>query len=74
MASNLNRSGFRGTRFVSSTVVWVTATTGLFYGVIDADQWLNLSIFTLGLYGASEVGTKGATAYAVQKKESNNGP
>ncbi len=66
---NLSKSGFSGTRFVSSTVVWTTATTGWFYGVMDADQWLNLSIFIIGLYGASEVGAKASTAMAVKKRE-----
>ncbi len=72
MASNLQKQGFKGTRFVSTTIVWLTATAGWFYGQMDASEWITLSTFILGIYGVSEVGAKGATAYAVKQRETKN--
>jgi len=67
--AHLSRSGFKGTRFVSSTIVFIIGTVGWFMTKMSASEWIQLSTLIMGLYGASEVGAKASVAFAVKQKE-----
>lgn len=61
---HLDYKGWKSTRAQSLIVIVVMVTAAFaFTGKVTADQWINLLIWAFGVYGATEVGAKGASAY-----------
>lgn len=60
----LNYKGLKSTRVQILGILTLMVTGGYFFADVTAAQWIDFLMWSYGLYAASEVGSKGASAYA----------
>ena len=59
----MGHNTLKSTRLQAGIVIWIAASVFLGTHVMNADQWIGLTQWIFGVYAASEVGAKGASAY-----------
>lgn len=66
MTETLSYKGFRSTRMQALIVITLLVTGAYFFFDVTATQWIDFLEWAFGIYAASEVGAKGANAYAIK--------
>jgi len=64
MTESLRYKGFKSTRLQLLGLLTIMVTIGYTFGNVTSTQWIDFLMWSYGLYAASEVGAKGANAYA----------
>jgi len=62
----LDYKGMKSTRLRFGLLVFVVATIMLAINKLTGAEWVGLAQWIAGIYAASEVGAKGASAYAAK--------
>jgi hypothetical protein len=66
MTESLRYKGLKSTRLQLLGLLTVMVTGGYIFGDVTSTQWIDFLMWIYGLYAASEVGAKGANAYAAK--------
>lgn len=66
MTESLRYKGYKSTRIQSLALLTIMVTSGYIFGNVTSTQWIDFLMWSYGLYAASEVGAKGASAYATK--------
>lgn len=64
MTETLRYKGWKSTRIQILAVLTLMVTAAYAFASVNAQEWIDFLMWAYGLYAASEVGAKGANAYA----------